>query len=828
MFDGVDTYQYRREKNNDEQPVKFNFPTPGWGDSRKAEREHTTGSGMSPGYRSVLRFGFKELAGMALMLLTGFLLSRAVLLGELFPFGPAFVAAGIATYRGRAWPVFLGAAMGLYLVNDGWEIIVRLTSLALIGMAALSLSLRTTGLWFLLGGAVFAVLVIMGTGYVALTTPSNYEYIRVLFDSIFGALLAVAFLKALTGLGQIARREQVAAGDMFCMVLLLSCLVAAAGQLQWNYISPGGILAGLVVLVAGYIGGGGLGASAGAIMGVLPGLVYTISPAAAGAAAFAGLLAGVCRVMGRTGVVAGFLMGSILLTVYLGSGRDILGVLGESVVAVLAFFLLPGVFLNGLRNYLPTVQPWGLAGGDDEAAKETNPSGRLRRWNGMFEEIAHTYKHVGGVRETENYKTGRRDLVAELKEMVCAGCPLQRVCWDKEFELTKSTLEYLKESMKRNEKVKPADLDQSFAERCSRAGEIIVGMNCLYQLHRVKQHWENCLRDSREMVFGHLRGMNGVVGQLVLEAEAEKDNWIRRAEYLKRELKQADLAVSELVLYPGSRGCEVEVTMLACKGLKKCRYDVTPLLSRLTGQNLAPAFTDCICPGGENFCFFRLYPDLKHGISLGLSRLAARNNTVSGDTHAVVQLSGGRLAIMLSDGMGSGSSAAAESGATIKLIKQLLRAGYGAEPAIRTVNSVMMGREPEDSFATLDILEIDLYSRQAKLIKIGAAPGFWVRGDKVEIIRSHSLPVGIVNEISTFSRHEKLAVGDLLVMVTDGIIDAHRETDENEDWVASVLGEIIDLPPGEVAELLVKLARGGENGHVLDDMTVLAIRVGGI
>jgi len=840
LFDGVDTYQYRREKNKAEPSVKFNFPTAGWGDSRKEERGHTSGNGkgthllwrnvpnyrMSPNYKGVLRFGLKDLVGMAVMLLAGFLLGRAVLLGELFPFGPAFVAAGIAAYRGRAWPVFLGAAMGLYLINDGWELVMRLTTLALVGMAALSLSLKTTGLRFLLGGAVFAVLVVMGTGYVALTTPSNYEYIRVLFDSIFGALLAVAFLKALTGLGQVARREQVAAGDMFCMVLMLSCLVAAAGQLQWNYISPGGILAGLVVLVAGYIGGGGLGASAGAVMGVLPGLVYTISPAAAGAAAFAGLLGGICRVMGRTGVVAGFLMGSILLTVYLGSGRDILGVLGESAVAVLVFFLLPGVFLNGLRNYLPTVQPWDLAGGDDEAAKETNLSGRLRRWTGMFEEISRTYEHVGGSRETEDHKTSRRDLVAELKEMVCAGCPLQRVCWGKESELTKNTLEYLRETVKRNEKLKPSDIDQSFAERCSRSGEMIVGMNCLHRLHRVKQCWESCLRDGRELVSGHLRGMNGVVGQLVLEAEAEKDNWIRRAEYLKKELKQADLPVSELVLYPVSRGCEVEVTMVACKGLKKCRYDVAPLLSRLTGQNLAPAFMDCICDGGENFCRFRLYPDLQHGISLGLSRLAARDNTVSGDTHAVVQLSGGRLVIMLSDGMGSGPSAAAESVATLKLLKQLLQAGYGGEPAIRTVNSVMMRREPEDSFATLDILELNLYLGQAELIKIGAAPGFLVRGDKVEIIRSHSLPVGIVNEISTFSRHEKLAVGDLLVMVTDGVIDAHRETDEDEDWVAGVLGEIIDLPPGEVAELLVKLARSGGNGHVLDDMTVLAIRVG--
>ncbi len=804
MFDGMDTGQSRLEKNNGAPQMRFDFL-----------RESPLGG--------IPRLGWKGLAEAAVMLLAGFLLGRAVLLGELFPFGPALTAAVFAVYRLRAWPVFLGAAMGLYLVNDGWEYITRTASLALAGLAAYSLPAGAAGLRWLLGGAVFAVLTIMGTGYVALTAPSNYEYIRVLFESVFGALLAVAFYNALTGLDRVARRKQAPAGDLFCMVLALSCLVAAAGQLQWHSVSPGGVMAGLVVLTAGYIGGGGLGASAGAVMGVLPGLVYTVSPAAAGAAAFAGLLGGVCRVLGRTGVVAGFLMGSILLTVYLGSGRDILGVLGESAVAVLIFFLLPGVFLNGLRNYLPSVQLWDFAGGG-ETGNENPSSGQLKRWTGIFKDITGIYELTGVAREAESNKTAPGDLVAELKEMVCAGCPLWRVCWGKKFESTKNTLEYLRETVKRDERIRPADLDPGFTERCSRSGEMIVGMNCLYRLQRLKQCWENCRQEGRELVSGHLRGINGVVEQLALEAEAEKDHWLRRADYLKRELKHAGLPVSELFLYPVADGCEVEITMPACYGLKKCRYDVAPLLSRLTGQNLVPAFTDCVCHGEEHFCLFRLYPDINHGVALGLSRLAAGGNKVSGDTHAVVQLPGGRLVILLSDGMGSGSAAAAESGATLKLLKQLLRAGYGGEPAIRTVNSVMMQREPEDSFATLDMLEINLYHARAELTKIGAAPSFLVRGGRVDVVRSRSLPVGIVNEISIFSRREKLADEDMMVMVTDGVIDAHRNAHEDENWVAGVLGEIIDLPPGEVAELLVKLALSG-SGRVMDDMTVLAVRL---
>lgn len=55
--------------------------------------------------------------------------------------------------------------------------------------------------------------------------------------------------------------------------------------------------------------------------------------------------------------------------------------------------------------------------------------------------------------------------------------------------------------------------------------------------------------------------------------------------------------------------------------------------------------------------------------------------------------------------------------------------------SIRTVNSVMVQREHEDSFATLDMLEINLYHGRAELIKIGVAPSFLVRGDKVDVVR---------------------------------------------------------------------------------------------
>ncbi|MCL2338042.1 MAG: hypothetical protein FWC60_11555, partial [Firmicutes bacterium] len=210
MFEGMDTGQSRAENHSGAQGLRFDllrgFPV-----------------------KEISRWGLKGLAGAAVLGLAGLILGRAVLLGELFPFGPAAAAAVCAVYRRRSWPVLLGAALGLYLASDGWENVIRLISLFLVGLAVYSLPMQAAGLRFLLGSAVFAVLMVMGAAYVALTAPSNYEYIRVLFESVFGALLAVAFYNALVGLERLVRRKPVAAGELFSMVLALSCLVAAAG-----------------------------------------------------------------------------------------------------------------------------------------------------------------------------------------------------------------------------------------------------------------------------------------------------------------------------------------------------------------------------------------------------------------------------------------------------------------------------------------------------------------------------------------------------------------------------------------------------------------------
>ena len=118
---------------------------------------------------------------------------------------------------------------------------------------------------------------------------------------------------------------------------------------------------------------------------------------------------------------------------------------------------------------------------------------------------------------------------------------------------------------------------------------------------------------------------------------------------------------------------------------------------------------------------------------------------------------------------------------------------------------------------------LNLYTGQGEIIKIASPPSYLIRGKRVTQIQGNSLPVGIVSDIEISTAVKKFMPGDTLVMVTDGIADSRRDAGER-DWLADVLQEAGGMCPGELAELLVGLARSSE-GRTNDDMTAVVVKI---
>lgn len=210
---------------------------------------------------------------------------------------------------------------------------------------------------------------------------------------------------------------------------------------------------------------------------------------------------------------------------------------------------------------------------------------------------------------------------------------------------------------------------------------------------------------------------------------------------------------------------------------------------------------------------------------VGVARVAQDQGLVSGDSYLTRLVPGRRLALILSDGMGAGMMAARESRAAIDLLEKLLGLDLDPTLAIRLINQLLLARSPEDSYTTLDLALVDLDVPQARFVKVGAPPSFLRQADRVGMVRAGTPPIGILADVLPAVAQRRLRRGDLIVMVTDGILGAWSDIRAGEEWLQGFLRGVTRDQPRWVATQIVRQALRQAGGKARDDMTALAVKL---
>ena len=210
-------------------------------------------------------------------------------------------------------------------------------------------------------------------------------------------------------------------------------------------------------------------------------------------------------------------------------------------------------------------------------------------------------------------------------------------------------------------------------------------------------------------------------------------------------------------------------------------------------------------------------------ISIGRAQLARAGKNVCGDCGSDLILNEGKQLMMISDGMGTGFKAALKSGTAINILSRLLEIGFERDTAIDAVNTILMLQNGEESFVTLDMCFIDLYESSADFIKTGAAPSFIKKNNKVKIIKSGSLPVGMLQNVEKSISTEHLSNGDMIILASDGLLDADNKTDVK--WLADILAKSDITDPQQMAEYLLNKAIAISGGRLRDDITILVAAI---
>ncbi len=179
--------------------------------------------------------------------------------------------------------------------------------------------------------------------------------------------------------------------------------------------------------------------------------------------------------------------------------------------------------------------------------------------------------------------------------------------------------------------------------------------------------------------------------------------------------------------------------------------------------------------------------------------------------------------------MGVGSKAADESRAVISLLENFLEAGFDLDITISSINSTLLLRSQDEIFATVDLCLLDLISGNADFVKIGAVSTFIKRRDCVEVIKASSLPIGILDNVQPEAAALKLRDEDMVIMITDGVLDNTNKGKEAEEWLVNVINSMDTRNPQEMAdyimESVLKLETVDKDKPFGDDMTIMVTRV---
>jgi phosphoserine phosphatase RsbU/P len=201
---------------------------------------------------------------------------------------------------------------------------------------------------------------------------------------------------------------------------------------------------------------------------------------------------------------------------------------------------------------------------------------------------------------------------------------------------------------------------------------------------------------------------------------------------------------------------------------------------------------------------------------------------VSGDHYQVVERGEHEILMMTSDVSGKGMAAALLTASLEALSAVPIEAGLPVEELCFRVSKLLYQRTPPAKYATSFVATVDLPTGKLRYTNAGHNPAVLVRGDDtIERLSSTGVPLGMLPEAPFAAREVELAPGDLLVVYTDGIIEAFDPDDE--EFGLERLEEVCRAHRGgSLAELATAIDRALEKFvrgvPYPDDRTLVTLR----
>ncbi|GEL78246.1 stage II sporulation protein E [Tenuibacillus multivorans] len=762
-----------------------------------------------------------------LLFIIGFFLGRAIILSSLSPFALAFLAATIITRKQLAFSVFLFLSLGALSTNLLQAVYIISAGLILMFIYKLFLtkSSKITAPMFI--ATLLSSMIGRGLYYLYIGDIVMYDAAILAVEAILSAFLVMIFLQSFPFLSNNRPALKVKVEELICLVILTTSVLTGFVGISLSGVELEQVGSKYFILLAAFISGATVGSAIGVIVGLMLSLVSTFNLYQVSLLALAGLLGGLLKATNKYGVIVGLFVSVVLIGMYQVDSVSFQQLLLESLVAATVFILTPKKLVKRIATIVPGTEEEKEA--QEQYVKKVRnvTAERVEKFSEMFQALSHSFAYYDTDQKNKNLDSTAEvdEYLSRVTEKTCQTCLKKHACWVNNFDRTYSVLQNTIQSIE-NQDLSQLNLNVGKLKNfCVKQDQMVDQMRYELSFYQANQRLKQQVKESRKFVSEQLNGVSEVMNNFAKEILKERQEHDWHEEEIKRMVQRLNLTLDHLELYSIDHGnVDIEMTLHFHDYHGEGEKLIAPMLSELFDETIVVESEDPADQRTGTRTFF--FSSIKnYQLTTGVAHAAKNGNFLSGDSYLMLELGKSRYALAISDGMGNGERAYLESSETLKLLKQILQSGINERVAIQSINSILSLRTSDEIYATLDLAIFDLQLPRVNFLKIGAMISFIIRAGDAYPVEGSNVPIGILEEFDVDPVNETLKDGDILVMVSDGLLETTHLNHNRETWLKNKLKDIETDEPQEIADLVLEEVVRSNHGKILDDMTVLVTKI---
>ena len=211
-------------------------------------------------------------------------------------------------------------------------------------------------------------------------------------------------------------------------------------------------------------------------------------------------------------------------------------------------------------------------------------------------------------------------------------------------------------------------------------------------------------------------------------------------------------------------------------------------------------------------------------------RPAVAGSDIGGDFYDVFQTSDERWTLVLGDVSGKGTDAAVLTGLARHTLRAAAMRANDPSEVLSALNHAIIAPEYGERFVTLAYVQMAIEDSSAQLVvsSAGHPSPLILRSDgQITALDKVGGILGLFDDVDIVFEEVSLNAGDLLVLYTDGVLEARDRSGEffGEERLSELLASFPGRSPDEVAERIETAVMAFQDDTPRDDIAILVVGI---